>query len=167
MTAIKLADIEIRNTLIPGDLGYIVYIHGELYAKECGYGLNFECYVLEGLSHFARGYDPARDKIWICEHNGIRIGCLVAQHRGEQVQLRYFIFLPEYRGIGLGKYLMQAFVSFMQEKKITHAFLLTTSDQEAAIALYTRFGFQLTEEKPSDGFGKPILERRYDLTLTY
>jgi ribosomal protein S18 acetylase RimI-like enzyme len=160
---ITLSDIQIRNTLLPGDLGYIAYIHGDLYAKECGYGLSFETYVMEGLSAFARDYDVAKDKIWICEHNGKMTGCLVAQHRSEQVQLRYFIFLPEYRGIGLGKYLMQEFVNFMQEKGITQAYLWTTSDQHAAIALYTRYGFILSEEKPSNMFGKPILERRYDL----
>jgi ribosomal protein S18 acetylase RimI-like enzyme len=163
MDTIKLSDIGVRNTLLPGDLGYIAYIHGDLYAKECGYGLNFETYVLDGLKDFARQYDAVKDKIWICEHNGRMIGCLVAQHRDEQVQLRYFIFLPEYRGIGLGKLLMQAFVSFMQERGLKHAFLWTTNDQHAAIALYTRFGFLLTEEKSSDSFGKPVLERRYDL----
>ena len=163
MDTIKLADIRVRNTLLPGDLGYIAYIHGDLYARECGYGLNFETYVLDGLKDFAGEYDAAKDRVWICEHNGKMVGCLVAQHRGEQVQLRYFIFLPEYRGIGLGKYLMQAFVHFMQERGIKHAYLWTTNDQHAAIALYTRFGFLLTREKSSDSFGKPVLERRYDL----
>lgn len=168
MSTIALSDIQIRNTLLPGDLGYIAYLHGDLYAKECGYGLNFETYVLDGLKDFGREYDVEKDKIWICEHNGRMIGCLVAQHRGGQVQLRYFIFLPEYRGIGLGKYLMQEFVNFMQEKGFTHAYLWTTDEQHAAIALYTRFGFQLTEEKPASGsFGKPILERRYDLTQSF
>lgn len=163
MPAISLSDITIRTTLLPGDLGYIAYLHGHLYAKECGYGLLFETYVLDGLKDFARAYDAAKDKIWICEHNDRIIGCLVAQHRGVEVQLRYFIFLPAYRGIGLGKYLMQEFMLFMKVKAYTHAYLLTTNEQQAAIALYTRFGFLLTEEKPSDGFGKPIIERRYDL----
>jgi len=165
MTTIALSDIKIRNTLAPGDLGYIAYIHGDLYAKECNYGLKFESYVLDGLKDFAQEYNATKDKIWICQHNDRIIGCMVAQHRAEQVQLRYFIFLPEYRGIGLGKQLMQEFVSFMQEKGFTHAYLWTTNEQHAAIALYTRFGFYLTEEIPSDSFDKPIVERRYDLTL--
>jgi len=167
MQTILLSDIQIRNTLLPGDLGYIAYIHGDLYAKECGYGLHFETYVLDGLKDFARAYDGNKDKVWMCEHNGRIIGCLVAQHRGDEVQLRYFIFLPQYRGIGLGKYLMQEFVRFMQEKGFSHAYLWTTTEQQAAIALYTRFGFVLTEEKPSNSFGKPIVEQRYDLTHSF
>ncbi|MBV7530647.1 GNAT family N-acetyltransferase [Chitinophaga sp. sic0106] len=163
MSTISLSDIQIRNTLQPGDLGYIAYIHGDLYARECGYGLNFEAYVLDGLKDFAREYNPTKDQVWICTHHNRIIGSLVAQHRAEKVQLRYFIFLPEYRGIGLGKYLMQQFIGFMQQNGIRHAFLWTTADQQAAIFLYNKFGFQLTEESTSESFDKPVTERRYDL----
>jgi peptidyl-dipeptidase Dcp len=31
---IKLTDIIIRTTLQPGDIGYVVYMHGRLYKKE-------------------------------------------------------------------------------------------------------------------------------------
>src|ERR1700732_4322892 len=102
---ISLADIHIRRELLPGDLGYIAYIHGLLYAKELGYGLNFEAYVLEGLQEFARQYDAEKDRVWICLHEEKIIGFLVGFHRDDIVQFRYFIFLPEYRGIGLGKLL--------------------------------------------------------------
>jgi len=162
MDRTALSDIQIRNRVLPGDLGYIAYLHGDLYARECGYGVAFEAYVLTGLGDFARGYNPHKDRVWICEHHGKIIGSLVAQHREEQVQLRYFIFLPEYRGIGLGKHLMQEFMRFLQEKEVRHAYLWTTSDQDTAIALYTKLGFVLTEENPSNDFGKPVSERRYD-----
>ncbi|RAJ08633.1 peptidyl-dipeptidase Dcp [Chitinophaga skermanii] len=165
MSAITLHDIQVRHTLAPGDLGYIAYLHGDIYAKECNYGLNFEMYVLDGLKEFARAYDVEKDKLWICEHAGKIMGCMVVQHRGEQLQLRYFLFLPAYRGIGLGKYLVQEFVQFMKERKIQYGFLWTTSEQLAAISLYTRFGFRLTEEKNSQNFDKPVVEQRYDLTL--
>ncbi|UYQ91768.1 GNAT family N-acetyltransferase [Chitinophaga horti] len=166
MNTVKLADIEIRNTLQPGDLGYIAYLHGLIYAKEQGYGRNFEAYVLDGLKDFAKEYDPVLDRVWICEHDARIIGFLVAQHRGVQVQFRYFLFLPEYRGIGLGKKLMDGFISFMHERGFKEAYLWTTNDQHAAIALYTRYGFALTEEKASNAFDKELIERRYDLTLS-
>ncbi|KIA94122.1 GCN5 family acetyltransferase [Pedobacter kyungheensis] len=165
MEQIKLSDIQIRNHLAPGDLGYLAYIHGDLYAKECNYGLKFEAYVLEGLKEFALAYDPEKDKIWICEHQEKMIGCLVAQHRKEQLQFRYFILQPEYRGIGLGKLLMQEFIDFMHSRNVKHAYLWTTADQDTATALYERFGFKLTAENPSDHFGKAILERRFDLKI--
>ena len=160
-----LSDITLRNILRPGDLGYIAHVHGDLYAKECGYGLNFEAYVLKGLNEFAHEYDPLKDKLWIAEHNDKIVGFLIAQHRGEAVQFRYFIFLPEFRGIGLGKKLMQEFINFMRERGYRKAFLWTTNEQQSAIALYTRFGFVLTEEVPSNTFDKQVTEQRYDLTI--
>lgn len=161
-----LNEITIRNILIPGDLGYIAYIHGHLYAKECGYGLNFEAYVLDGLKEFAHEYDQSKDKVWICEHENKIIGFLVAAHRNEVLQLRYFIFLPEYRGIGLGKKLMDEFIEFMKHNNYKQAFLWTTNEQHSAIALYTQYGFTLTEEKQSNAFDKKLMERRYDMLLS-
>ncbi|PSL33928.1 GNAT family N-acetyltransferase [Dyadobacter jiangsuensis] len=160
-----LSDVTIRNTLRPGDLGLIASIHGDIYAKECGYGLNFEAYVLKGLGEFAQQYDPEKDKLWLCEHDNRVVGCLVAQHRADAVQLRYFIFLPEYRGIGLGKKLMGEFVAFMTSTGCKHAYLWTTEDQQAAIALYERYGFVLSEQRLSDAFDKELTEQKYELTL--
>ena len=161
----ELSAIKIRNKLLPGDLGYIAHVHGDLYAKECGYGLEFEAYVLQGLRDFAHEYDEAKDRVWICEHENRIIGFLVAQHRGDTVQLRYFIFLPEYRGIGLGKKLMNEFLDFMKSGSYRKAYLWTTEEQHSAIALYTRYGFKLSDEKPSNSFGKELVEQRYDLLL--
>lgn len=160
-----LSAINLRNTLLPGDLGYIAYVHGELYAKECGYGLSFEAYVLKGLNEFAHEYDALKDKVWICEHDHKIVGFLVAQHRGDTMQLRYFLFLPEYRGIGLGKKLMTEFIAFMQATGRKHAYLWTTNEQHPAIALYEKYGFRLTEEKPSNTFDKPLIEQKYELVL--
>lgn len=160
-----LPAIHIRRALLPGDLGYIAHLHGQLYARECGYGLHFEGYVLAGLQEFAEQYDPAKDAVWICEHEGRMVGFLLGFHRADVLQLRYFIFEPAYRGLGLGKKLLQEFVAFMREKHYRQAYLWTTREQAAAIALYTRFGFQLTEEKSSVAFDKELVEQRYDLLL--
>lgn len=160
-----ISEITVRNLLMPGDLGYIAAMHGELYARECNYGLSFESYVLAGLAEFARQYDSEKDRIWVCEYQGRVIGSLVAQHREDVVQLRYFIFLPEYRGAGLGKQLMNAFLSFMEEKGYRQAYLWTTDEQQSAVALYERCGFVLAEEKESGVFGKILTERKYELSL--
>ncbi|HWD87612.1 MAG TPA: GNAT family N-acetyltransferase [Mucilaginibacter sp.] len=162
-----LNDITIRTDLQPGDLGYVAYLHGKIYAEECGYGLNFEGYVLESLGEFAHQYDPVKGRVWICEHGGRMIGFLAGVHRGDSAQLRYFIFLPEYRRIGLGKKLMDSFMDYLRELSITKAYLWTTNEQYTATALYTRYGFKLTEEKSSTAFDKQLTEQRYDLDLNY
>lgn len=160
-----LPDISVRNEIKPGDLGRIATIHGELYADEFGYGLNFEAYVLKGLGEFAQKFDAWQDHVWICEHNDQIAGCLFAQHRESAVQLRYFIFLPEYRGLGLGKILMDEFIGFMKSRGYRQAYLWTTDEQRSAAFLYEKYGFVLTEEKQSDAFDKVLTERKYELTL--
>jgi len=45
---------KIRYHLKPGDIGYLTYIHGILYAKEYGYDRTFEAYVANGLAEFVQ-----------------------------------------------------------------------------------------------------------------
>jgi peptidyl-dipeptidase Dcp len=71
-----------------------------------------------------------------------------------------------FRGLGLGKQLMDQFIGYMHDYGYRRAFLWTTNEQQAAISLYKCYGFCLTEEKESNAFGKTLFEQRYDLDLT-
>jgi GNAT superfamily N-acetyltransferase len=165
-TEITLENISIRTDLRPGDIGYITYLHGVLYAKEYDYGISFEGYVAAGFQEFYRQYDAEKDRVWICEHNSKIVGFLLLMHRPESTaQLRYFLLLPEYRGIGLGKKLMRMYMEFLNDKKYKHSYLWTTHELYSAASLYKREGFTLTEEKESLAFGKPLKEQRYDIFL--
>jgi len=86
-------------------------------------------------------------------------------NRGESVQLRYFLVLPEYRGFGLGKKLMVLFTEFLIQCGYKSAYLWTTNELHSASHLYIKHGFKLTEEKNSEVFGKNVIEQRYDLYL--
>lgn len=158
--------VRIRTALKPGDLGYIAYLHGRVYDREHQYGLGFESYVLGGLGEFGHRYDPDKDRVWVCEDGQEMVGFLVGVHREDAVQLRYFILLPEYRGLGIGKQLMDKFMEFVRERGYRRAYLWTTNEQQAAIALYTRYGFVLTEEKQSAAFDKPLVELKYERMIT-
>ena len=162
---IKLDNIIIRTELKAGDIGYVIYLHGLLYKKEYGYGIEFETYVAEGLVEFYRRYDSQKDRVWICEHENKIVGFLLLMHRGDAAQLRYFILQPGYRGIGLGNKLMNLYMDFLIEKKYKSSYLLTTDELLASAHLYKKFGFALTEEKPSSAFGKSVVQQRYDITL--
>jgi ribosomal protein S18 acetylase RimI-like enzyme len=159
-------NISIRTELKAGDLGYVVYRHGKLYAEENGYGIAFEAYVAAGLAEFYRLYAAEKDRVWVCEDKDEIVGFLLLMHRSETTaQLRYFYLEPKARGIGLGNKLMQLFMDFLKEKNYQAAYLWTTNEQTAAAALYERYGFKQTEEKESDAFGKPLVEQRFDLYL--
>jgi len=161
-----LSDIVIRTDLRPGDLGYVVYLHGSFYGRDYGYGIPFETYVAQGIHEFYGQYDPERDRVWLCEHHRRIIGSLLLMHRGpDTAQLRYFMLLPAYQGIGLGKRLMELFMEFLRARGYRSAYLWTVSELPVAAALYRRHGFRLTEERPSLAFGKPLVEQRYDLVL--
>jgi GNAT superfamily N-acetyltransferase len=160
---VPLDDISIRTELHPGDLGYMIYMHGALYKREYDYGIQFEAYVAKGLCEFYEKYNPDRDRVWLCEHDDRIVGSLLLMDRGKAAQLRYFLIEPEYRGIGLGSKLMQLYMDFLCKCGYKESYLWTTHELEAAAFLYKRVGFKLTEEKESTAFGKPLREQRYDL----
>lgn len=161
----NINDISIRIELKPGDLGYIIYLHGILYSGEFRHGISFESYVAKGLHEFYCYYNPKRERIWICEHEEKIVGSLLLQDRGESAQLRYYLIKPEFRGIGLGNKLLQLFVNFMKECGYNHSYLWTTGELKTASHIYQKFGYQLTEEKETTTFGKLVMEQRYDLNI--
>lgn len=159
-------EITIRTTINPGDLGYIMYSHGKLYGKEYNYGVSFETYVGHGLYEFYKKYDPSLDRVWICEKQDKIIGFILLVHQeNKTAQLRYFFLDKEARGLGIGNKLITSLIDFAKEKKYESIFLWTTDDLLAAHHLYKKYGFKMTEEKPSTEFGKSLIEQRYDLIL--
>jgi peptidyl-dipeptidase Dcp len=162
---LRLDHISIRTALRSGDIGYVIFMHGDLYQKEYGYGIQFETYVAKGLCEFWEKYTPERNRVWVCEHNDRMIGFLLLMERGKAAQLRYFLIEPEYRGIGLGSKLMSLYMDFLQQCGYKESYLWTTHELSTAAHLYKRIGFQLTEEKESTAFGQPLREQRYDLLL--
>jgi peptidyl-dipeptidase Dcp len=162
---IRLDDISIRTELQPGDIGYVIYMHGDHYGREYGYGIPFEAYVAKGLCEFYDKYNPKRERVWVCEYNARMIGFLLLMDRGKAAQLRYFLIRPEYRGIGLGSKLMNLYMDFLRECGYRASYLWTTHELGTAAFLYKRAGFKLTEEKESTAFGKALREQRYDLVL--
>ena len=93
------------------------------------------------------------------------IGFLLLMDRGRAAQLRYFLIEPDYRGLGLGKKLLNLYMDFLRQCGYKESYLWTTHELSTAAFLYKQFGFQWTEEKESTSFGKPLREQRYDLIL--
>jgi N-acetylglutamate synthase-like GNAT family acetyltransferase len=163
--SVSLDDILIRTELRPGDLGFVIHLHGRIYGREYDYGVQFETYVAKGLCEFYERYDLHRNRIWVCEHDGRMIGFLLLMDRGDAAQLRYFLIEPEYRGVGLGAKLLKMYMEFLRECGYKASYLWTTHELETAAFLYRKLGFKLTEEKESTTFGKLLREQRYDLVL--
>ena len=163
---ISLQQITIRKALQPGDIGYIIHLHGKLYYKEFNYGPSFESYVAKAFHEFYQQYDQTKDSVWVAEYNGKIVGFLSLMHRLENMaQLRFFIIDNDYRGIGLGKHLVELFMIDLKGKQYKGCYLWTSKELETAMSLYQRHGFVLIEERQSTTFGVPMTEQRYELML--
>jgi ribosomal protein S18 acetylase RimI-like enzyme len=150
----------------PGDLGEIVRLHGVLYEKEYGLDNTFEAYVAGPLSEFVLSDDKKGQRIWVVEQGGEVQGCIAIVRTPEgYAQLRWFILTPETRGLGLGKRLMEEAMNFCRKAGYKRVILWTFSELETAIALYKKWGFKKTEEKPHHIWGRDLVEEKYELTL--
>ncbi len=158
--------ITLRQELLPGDMGYITYMHGKLYNELCGYDRHFERYVAREFDEFLEQYEPGKDRIWLAEQHGRIVGTIVIQGRsGRVAQLRYFLTDPSVRGQGLGKRLMKEAMDFCRSANYTHVYLLTTEELETAAELYRRHGFRVTKRDEVNLWGQQVVLNCYDAVL--
>ncbi len=156
--------ITIRSDFRSGDAGYLIYLHGWIYQKECGYDHGFEGYVCKTFYEFFENYSPDKDRIFIAEAEGKIIGAIaVVGHTAVKAQLRWFILHPDYRGLGLGSRLMGEAMAYLREKDYKDIFLYTTKDQQTAIRMYEKAGFQKVLEHETRMWGKHLTELTYEL----
>ncbi len=158
--------VTLRRHWQPGDVGYITYLHGALYAREQGWDHTFDAYVAEPLARFCLNYDPDREGIWIVERGGLVAGSIaIVAANSEQAQLRWFLLHPDLRGQGWGRRLIEEAVGFCRQRGYRSVFLWTVDALPTAAHLYRKAGFQVVEEKRSEVWGAVVNEQRYDLTF--
>jgi DNA-binding MarR family transcriptional regulator/GNAT superfamily N-acetyltransferase len=152
----------------PGDLGWVVQRHGELYAREYGWDTGFEALVARIIGDFASGHDPERERLWIAEVDGERAGSVMCVRDAEApgaARLRLLLVEPGARGHGLGDRLVRSCVGFAREQGYDEVVLWTNSVLDAARRIYQRAGFTLTEEKPHHSYGKDLVGQDWRLVL--
>lgn len=150
----------------PGDLGWVVQAHGELYAREYGFDWTFEQLVAEIAAKFIRDFDPEREKAWIAEVDGERAGCVFLVRKSATVaQLRLLIVRPEARGLGLGARLTDECIAFARAAGYRRIRLWTQSNLTAARAIYAARGFALKESEPNAAFGQQLVSEVWERRL--
>lgn len=162
---VKPEDIRIRHNIVPGDIGYITYMHGWIYKEEYGYSTAFEAYVAQSLSDFVLNYKAGYDRLWIAEHNEKIVGCIGIVGHGERAQLRWFLLHPDYRGIGLGRRLLLGAIDFCREVGYNGVFLETTTDLDKAIGMYERAGFAKVSERENNTWRDDLTELELAMSL--
>ena len=150
----------------PGDLGWIVQMHGELYAA-MGYNPRFEAMVAELAGRFLREHDPQSERCWIAELDGTRVGAVMLVRLSDDVgKLRLLIVSPEARNHGVGSALVKECVDFARAAGYKKVTLWTHQNLTAARRLYEAAGFRLSKsEQATEGFGLSLVDEYWDLDL--
>ena len=163
---ISTDDITWRYQLQPGDAGYLIYMHGTIFAKEAGYNLEFETSVTKNFSEFLEAYNPSKDQVYLALHgNQIVASIAVVWHSRYAAQLKWFLVHPDFRGMGLGKKLLADAIANCREKGYHKIYLFSTQLQETANNMFRKSGFRKTGEKPQNLYGQHVTEERYDMDL--
>jgi len=150
----------------PGDLGWIVQTHGEVYAEEFGWDQSFEALVCRIVADYANDHDPAREAAWIAELDGKRVGCVFCVAADEETaQLRILLVHPDARGHHLGARLTDTCIAFAQGAGYRRMRLWTNDPLVAARKIYLAVGFELVEEEPHHSFGVDLIGQIYERSL--
>jgi GNAT superfamily N-acetyltransferase len=158
--------VAIRALGQPGDLGWIVMEHGEVYTREFGWNGEFEALVARVVADYAAGTDREREAAWIAELDGSRVGCaLVVAKDAGTAQLRTLLVDPSARGRGLGRRLVDECIEFARGAGYRRMMLWTTHPLVAARRIYLAAGFRLVSEQPQHSFGTDLTGQFYELDL--
>ncbi|MES2954714.1 MAG: bifunctional helix-turn-helix transcriptional regulator/GNAT family N-acetyltransferase [Pseudomonadota bacterium] len=150
----------------PGDMGWVVQQHGEIYAREYGWNSEFEALVADIVAGYLRKFQPDWERCWIAELEGQRVGSVFVVRKSPTVaQLRMLILTPQARGQGLGALLTDECIAFARSKGYKKIVLWTNSCLGSARDIYARRGFKLIKSEPYTGFGKKLVGETWALKL--
>jgi DNA-binding MarR family transcriptional regulator/GNAT superfamily N-acetyltransferase len=143
-----------------GDIGWAIERHGQLYTEEFGWNETFEALVATLFAQFASKHDPAKERMWVAEVDGERVGCVFVVCNAEDptaAQLRCLIVDPKARGMGIGKQLVDACIAFATQAGYTKMLLWTNDILVSARRIYQAAGFALVSEEPHHSFGHDLV----------
>lgn len=160
------ASARIRPCGRPGDLGWMVMAHGELYCREYAWDSDFEALVARIVADFATSHDPDREAAWVAEVDGRRAGCVICvREDDETAKLRILLVDPAARGHGLGSRLVETCVGFAREAGYARITLWTNDILVAARRIYEAAGFELDTEERHRSFGQDLVGQSWVLHL--
>lgn len=163
----------------PGDIGWVISRHGEVYAQEFEWTIAFEALVAHIAADFLDRFDATREACWIAERtvDGAapeRLGCVfLVQSRMDATglpedgvaQLRLLLVEPAARGLGLGARLVDECTRFARAAGYRQLRLWTQSILTPARAIYQRAGYRLVGTEPHHSFGHDLVGEIWEMPL--
>ena len=162
----KFSEPFFLRTHEPGDMGWVTYRHGVLYAQQYGWDERFEALVAQIVADFITNFKPARERCWIAEMNGEIVGSVFVVQVNETVaKLRLLLVEPRARGLGLGARLVEECIRFARRNGYEKMVLWTQSVLVEARHIYQKAGFTLIEQGAHHSFGHDLIEETWELLL--
>jgi len=160
-----VADVILRAPKA-GDLGWMVERHAVLYAREYGWGEEFEGVCAQIVADFASKLEARCERGWIAELAGQRVGSvLLVKDSDEVARLRLLLVEPAARGRRIGKLLTDECVRFARQCGYRRITLWTHSVLTAARHIYEQAGFRLTSSEKRKSFGQDVVSEHWDMVL--
>jgi DNA-binding MarR family transcriptional regulator/GNAT superfamily N-acetyltransferase len=150
----------------PGDMGWVTSAHGALYAQEYGWNITFEALVAKITVEFIETFDSRRERCWIAELEGERVGSVFVVKKSDEVaKLRLLIVDPRARGLKLGTRLVDECLRFAKTAGYSRMTLWTQRTLTAARTIYQHAGFTLVGEEPHHSFGVDLIGETWERDL--
>ena len=158
-------EIILRNP-IPGDIGWLISMHGKLYAEQFEFDSNFERDIAKKVIAFLEKQDSFK-MLWVATINNEPIGSIAVSLKPDQTAFINFLLVKtECRGCGVAKTLMNKVISHCKGHNIGLLCLETYSCLKAARKLYKKYDFTLSTKnvavkKYSQSFDQEFWEKRF------
>ncbi len=152
---------------LPGDLGWLIGLHGAWYAEHKGFDLTFEHTVAGIVANIAPRIAPPRVTILVARDAAGPLSTLTADADDPDTvgrgHIRIVITEPRAQGRGLAKRLLAMGLDNLRVAGAPGAYLDTFAGLDAARRVYDKAGFKLVSEADGDTWGTRVSEQRFEL----
>jgi ribosomal protein S18 acetylase RimI-like enzyme len=154
------------NNPSPGDIGWLISIHGKLYAEQFNFDSNFEIAIAKKVLTFLEA-PHAFNRLWIASTDYKRVGSIAVSLQHDQTAFVNFLLVKtQYRGYGIARKLLDKVISHSKDNDLEILRLETYSCLESARKLYSKYGFEIYKKNAAvQKYGRTFDQEFWKKTL--